>query len=66
MTTLEKLKKYDSSLTVDQLPDDLQGEVMDWARNFAEESFISEDEMEQMDRETLRSKVSDVVAIMEN
>lgn len=66
MTLIEKLKEYNGNFTVDNLPDELQAEVMEWAENFAIESFVCDDEMEQLENETLRSRVSDIIATMEN
>lgn len=66
MSLIEKLKEYNGNVTVDQLEDDLQNEVIEWTVNFAQESFVLEDEQEQVEKETLESRVCDVIAIIEN
>lgn len=66
MSLIKKLKEYSDNVTVDQLEDDLQNEVLEWVDNFAQESFVSGDEREQVKTETLRISVSDILEVMEN
>lgn len=66
MTLITRLKEYNGELTVSQLPNDLQKEVVEWAMNFAEESFVSDDEKSNVVKETEESRVRDVVGIIEN
>lgn len=66
MNLLDKLKEYNGNITVDQLDDELQAELIDWANNHAQESFITDDEKDQSLNELMRSTVSDIVNLLEN